>query len=301
MHPPAPEAITATVRAFYEQMPFNFYGSAEAAAAHVRRNPLRAYPDLDALLSDDGIAEVLELGCGAGWATNAMALAYGKRVTAVDLTAAALARAAEVARLNGTAGRTEFVHADLFGFDPGRRFDLVVSIGVLHHTHDCRRAFAHACGLVAEDGFLFVGLYHRHGRDAFLAYFRDILARDGEAAAFARFAEISPDRTDGTHLQSWFRDQVLHPQETRHSLEEVAGWLDAAGLTLVTTSINTYGDVDDRDALFALEKALHGLSDRRNRQEGRYYPGFFTVLARRNRADAAVAVRDAPPAGRAKG
>jgi SAM-dependent methyltransferase len=291
MHPSAPDAITRKVRAFYEEMPFNFYGSAAAAAEQVQRNPIRAYPDLDALLSDDSIADVLELGCGAGWATNAMALAYGKRVTAVDMTASALARAAEVSHLNGTSGRTEFVHADLFGFNPGRRFDLVVSIGVLHHTHDCRRAFAHACGLVAEDGFLFVGLYHLYGRDAFLAYFREILARDGEAAAFARFAEISPDRTDATHLQSWFRDQVLHPQETQHSLEEVMGWLDAAGLALVTTSINTYGDPDNRSDLFAQEKNLLALSDRRNRVEGRYYPGFFTVLARRDGAGMADARR----------
>jgi SAM-dependent methyltransferase len=289
MQPSAPEAITAKVRDFYERMPFNLYGSAAAAADHVRTNPLRAYPDLDALLSDSSIADVLELGCGAGWATNAMALAYGKHVTAVDMTAAALARAAEVSRLNGTTGRTRFVHADLFGFDPGRTFDLVVSIGVLHHTHDCRRAFARACRHVAGDGFLFVGLYHSHGRRAFLDYFREILERDGEAAAFARFAEISPERTDATHLQSWFRDQVLHPQETLHSLEEVIGWLDAEGLALVTTSINGYSDPTDRAAMFALERTFHGLSERRNRVEGRFYPGFFTVLARRDNAGAPAA------------
>jgi SAM-dependent methyltransferase len=287
MQPTAPEEIAAKVREFYEQMPFNFYGSAVAAAEHVRTNPLRAYPDLDALLSDDSIGNVLELGCGAGWATNAMAFAYGKHVTAVDLTAAALSRAAEVSQQNGTTSRTTFVHADLFGFNPGRTFDLVVSIGVLHHTHDCRRAFAHACRLVAEDGFLFVGLYHIYGRQPFLGYFREILERDGEAAALARFAEISPDRTDSLHLQSWFRDQVLHPQETQHSLEEVLGWLDAAGLTLVTTSINTYGSTENRADLFALEKSFGALSVRRNRVEGRYFPGFFTILARRE-------VRDAP-------
>ncbi len=281
MEPGTKDAVTAQVRDFYEQLPFNFYGSAEDAARHVRDNPIRAYPDLDAVLSNDGIAEVLELGCGAGWATNAMALAYGKRVTAVDMTEKALARAAEVSRLNGTADWTGFVRSDLFDFDPGRCFDLVVSIGVLHHTPDCAGAFARACRLVAPNGFLFVGLYHIYGRRAFLSHVRTILAAEGEDAAFARFATLSPDRTDATHLRSWFRDQVLHPQETQHSLEEVLGWLDNAGLTLVATSINGYGDTQDRVGLVALEKTFEALSDRRNRVEGRFFPGFFTVLAHR--------------------
>ncbi len=270
---------TASVRDFYREMPFNYYSDAALAERNLRANPIAAYPDLDALLEEDEIGSVLELGCGAGWAANAMALHYGKTVVAVDFTAKALSRAREVAQRVGTQHRVGFVEQDLFDYRSQRRFDLVASIGVLHHTRDCRAGFDHAASFVRPGGYLFVGLYHLQGRRPFLEYMRGLVATEGEDAAFARFREISGERTDETHLRSWFRDQVLHPHETQHSLAEVWTWLDDAGLTLRSTNLNDYEAPGDRAGLIAQEAAFELLSIRRNRDEGRYFPGFFTVLA----------------------
>jgi cyclopropane fatty-acyl-phospholipid synthase-like methyltransferase len=276
----APNAREA-VQDFYREMPFNYYADPEQAAANLADNPIAAYPDLDALLEEDEVRSVLELGCGAGWAANAMALHYGKQVTAVDFTAKALARAQDVAARVGTGERVTFVESDLFQFDTARRFDLVASIGVLHHTADCRAAFDHAARFVAPGGFLFVGLYHLYGRRPFLELLRGLCEREGEAAAFRRFAAMAHAQEDETHLWSWFRDQVLHPHETQHTLEEVLGWLDDHGFELQTTSLNGYDDVADRAGLVELEKTFEALSVRRNVEEWRYFPGFFTVLAQR--------------------
>ena len=270
------------VNSFYEDMPFNYYDDPNEAAQNIRRNPLLAYPDLDAVLEDEDIETVLEIGCGAGWASNSMALNYGKQVMAVDFTAKALARAGEVSRIVGTADQIEFVHSDLFAFDTRKRFDLVFSVGVLHHTNDCHAAFRHAATFVKPGGLFFVGLYHSHGRIPFLKMFHDIVEAEGEDAAFDRYCKLQADQTDPTHLRSWFRDQVLHPQETQHSLAEVMDWLDEAGLTLQSTSINRYGEVTDRAALEQQEQAYAALSIQRNRDENRYFPGFFTVLAQRD-------------------
>ena len=68
---------------------------------------------------------------------------------------------------------------------------------------------------------------------------------------------------------------------TQHTLEEVLGWLDEDGFTLLSTSINRYGDVSDRKALIEREAAYEALSELRNRTEKRYFPGFFTILAKR--------------------
>ena len=277
-----PASVTDRVRDFYRDMPFNFYSDAGVAADSIARNPIAAYPDLDALLEEDEIASVLELGCGAGWAANTMASRYGKRVTAVDFTAPALDRARDVAGRLGTSDRVDFVESDLFAFESAAPFDLVVSIGVLHHTRDCRAAFAHAARMVAPGGFLFVGLYHLYGRRPFLDLYRGICAREGEDAAFARFRDCAETLSDETHLRSWFRDQVLHPHETQHTLAEVWQWLDDEGLALLSTNLNRYAEVEDRATLEVQEKAQEALSLRRNRDEGRFFPGFFTVLAQRD-------------------
>jgi cyclopropane fatty-acyl-phospholipid synthase-like methyltransferase len=259
-------------------MPFNYYSNPLQASKRIAHNPIQAYPDLDALLRNENVETVLEIGCGVGWAANAIALHYAKNVTAVDMTAKALERAADVARRIGTAERIKFVHADLFDFQSNERFDLVLSIGVLHHTFDCRQAFDHISQFVANGGFIFIGLYHLHGRRAFLGVFQDLLEKEGEEAAFRRYTTLCPSTRDETHLRSWFRDQVLHPQETQHTLEEVLVWLDDNGFALVTTSINQYGDIEDREHLIDLELSYRTLSERRNRVEGSFFPGFFTIL-----------------------
>jgi release factor glutamine methyltransferase len=71
---------------------------------------------------------VLDVGTGSG----AIAVAVAKQhktaeVTAVDVSAPALAVAAGNARRHGTADRVTFLEGDLFGPVAGRTFDLVVS------------------------------------------------------------------------------------------------------------------------------------------------------------------------------
>src|SRR5690348_4261353 len=65
--------------------------------------------------------EVLELACGPG-AWTAQLLVHADRVTAVDAAPEMLARAR--ARV-GDDPRVDFVEADIFGWRPDRRYDVV--------------------------------------------------------------------------------------------------------------------------------------------------------------------------------
>jgi SAM-dependent methyltransferase len=273
--------VSARVRIFYEELPFNYEGSEEAAVEQVRGNPIRVYSDLDALLRTPRIRRVVEVGCGAGWLSNSLALHYGKQVVGVDMTERALERARRVASRVGFAEQVHFIAADLFAFRPSEVPDLVVSVGCLHHTHDCEAAFRHVASFVERGGFVFVGLYHAYGRRPFLALFREILERAGEDAAFQRYRELNPAIADQTFLRSWFRDQVLHPHESQHTLREVSGWLSELGFDLRSTSINRFQPFADVRDLFVLEREYEEISRRRNRIDKRYFPGFFTVLAER--------------------
>lgn len=72
----------------------------------------------------------LEAGCGAG--TEAIWLgARGWQVTAVDIAAEALARAAERASAAGVADRVEWVEADLSTWEPNAGYGLVST----HYAH----------------------------------------------------------------------------------------------------------------------------------------------------------------------
>lgn len=73
---------------------------------------------------------VLDAGCGAG--AEAIWLAsHGWQVTAADISAEALARAADRSATSGASERVRWVEADLGVWDPGTPFDLVTT----HYAH----------------------------------------------------------------------------------------------------------------------------------------------------------------------
>jgi hypothetical protein len=147
-------------------------------------------------------------------------------------------------------------------------------------------------GLVEPDGFIHVGLYHRYGRQPFLDLFQpyrvkyDTTTSESdrqliEEEAFRVYRTLHPFTADETLLRSWFRDQVFHPHESQHTLEELYGWLTSVGFQCLSTSINKFQTLDDWSALFEEEKKMYELSYQRNVREKTYFPGFFTVLAQR--------------------
>ena len=72
----------------------------------------------------------LDAGCGEG-AEAIWLAAHGWRVTAVDISSAALTSAADRADSGGAAERLEWVEADLSTWAPASQFDLVTS----HYAH----------------------------------------------------------------------------------------------------------------------------------------------------------------------
>lgn len=278
-------AVGLKVRDFYQQLPFNFYSSAQATLEYIRSNPVEAtYPDLHRLLQSGQIETIIEVGCGAGWLSNSLALHYNVRVQAIDFTAKALERAREVSALLDLQERVSFTETNLFDFTTEQAADLVISLGVLHHTGDTEGAFHHIQTFAKPAGFVYVGLYHLHGRREFLRIFEELLESESEQAAFDHYCELDGVRQgDPLHMLSWFRDQVLHPHETQHTLQEIAGWCQADQLHIQSTSINGFGAIDQLEPLFDLEEQYTQRSHQANVVEKRYFPGFFVVLAQNAR------------------
>jgi len=114
---------------------------------------------------------VLDAGCGIGrWTLGFLRL--GCRVLSVDASAhaleAVLSGMRELAPQAVAEGRLETRQVDLLDLPAdlrARRFHLVFSFGVLHHTGDTRRALEGLAPLVADDGLLFLYLYGSRSLD----------------------------------------------------------------------------------------------------------------------------------------
>ncbi|MFZ1129445.1 MAG: methyltransferase domain-containing protein, partial [Terriglobales bacterium] len=102
---------------------------------------------------------VLDVGCGMGRFAE-VATRWGARVVGVDLSAAA-----EVAAKN--LAERDFVafQADVFAlpFAP-ESFDVIYSIGVLHHTPDCEAAVKTLDKYLKPGGLLVVWLYSGYNK-----------------------------------------------------------------------------------------------------------------------------------------
>jgi SAM-dependent methyltransferase len=101
---------------------------------------------------------VLDAGCGGGRYAR-LAGRFGAQVVGVDLSAAVEKAASLCADLPCVA----IAQADLLDLPLAERaFDLVFSIGVLHHSPDPRGAFAQVAARVKPGGRLAVWLYRRN-------------------------------------------------------------------------------------------------------------------------------------------
>jgi cyclopropane-fatty-acyl-phospholipid synthase len=106
--------------------------------------------------------EILELGCGWGALSLFMAHRYPRaRIVAVSNSATQGAFLAARRPRN-----LEIVAADMNGFDPGRRFDRVVSVEMFEHMRDWHRVLERITGWLKDDGRLFVHVFC-HAREAY--------------------------------------------------------------------------------------------------------------------------------------
>lgn len=191
--------------------------------------------------------EILIAGCGTGQHSVETAQRFPKaRILAVDLSANSLGYASYKSQHLGLAS-IEYAQADIMALGGlGGRFDLVESVGVLHHLGDAFAGWRVLLSLVAPGGFMRLGLYSEMAREniakarAFIAErgygtsANDVRRARQDVVAWAnRTASEAIINSPDFFSVSGCRDLILHAQEQCVTLASIAAFLKENNLTFL--------------------------------------------------------------------
>ena len=261
---------------FYKILPFNIYGDISTAVDQIKNaDPFIIYPELKKIFSKFNKIKVIDFGCGGGWLVNSLSYHHGKNmeIVGVDFNPSAINYAKKIkSELNLS---SIFSVSDFFTYKNEKKFDLIVSLGALHHTNNCKEAIKYICRFGETKSYLFLGLYHKYGRKPFLDHFEKIKDKS-EEIKFNEYKKLHKIK-DTKKLYSWFRDQVLHPHETQHTFEELLPIFNSVGYSIISTSINNFKKINDIKKIISNEKKLNSYAKEKLKLK-EYFPGFFVTI-----------------------
>jgi tetratricopeptide (TPR) repeat protein/SAM-dependent methyltransferase len=241
--------ISKEVRDQYEQNPYPRWVKlpSREQALHFNDELLRTLPHARfTRLPNDGALDVLVAGCGTGSHSILTAQRFrGARVLAIDLSLSSLSYAKRKTRELGMTN-IEYAQADILKLgDIARTFDVIESVGVLHHLGDPFAGWRILLSRLRPGGCMCLGFYsetaRRHvvktrefisargyaGTPNDIRRFRQDLAHDGSVELQSLSA--MPD----FYATSECRDLLFHVQEHRLTLGQIDSFLVDFGLHFI--------------------------------------------------------------------
>ena len=194
-------------------------------------------------IKDVAAPAVLVAGCGTGQHAIETASRFsGCQVTAVDLSLASLAYAQRTTNELGISN-LEYLQVDILDLHRlEREFDIIESVGVLHHMDEPMAGWKVLCGLLKSGGLMNIGLYSELARGQIVKAQEKIAslgigASEVEIRKFRQSLKESKNKDHEllTRLPEFFtlselRDFIFHVQEHRFNLSQIRACLNELGL-----------------------------------------------------------------------
>jgi tetratricopeptide (TPR) repeat protein/2-polyprenyl-3-methyl-5-hydroxy-6-metoxy-1,4-benzoquinol methylase len=235
------EGVSEEVRAQYEQNPYPRWVKLPMGeqALHFNGELRRTLPFAPFTpMPDDSAPEALIAGCGTGSQSILFARRFrGVRVLAIDLSLSSISYAKRKSQELGMTN-IEYAQADILKLcDISRTFDLIESVGVLHHLADPFAGWRILLSRLRPGGFMGLGFYSKIAR-RHVAKARELIAARGYASTpddirrFRRDLAVDPS-TEAQWLSespdfysiSECRDLLFHVQEHRLTLSQIESFL----------------------------------------------------------------------------
>jgi len=237
--------ISGVVREQYEENPYPRWVKLPTCDLPLRFNDqlTRTLPFASFVpMPDDSTPEVLIAGCGTGSHAIFVAQRYrGARVLAIDLSLSSISYAKRKTRELGITN-IEYEQADILKLgDIARTFDIIESVGVLHHLADPFIGWRILLSRLRPGGFMRLGFYSEIAR-RHVVKAREMIAALGYASTpddIRRFrqdasVELQWLRDSGDfYSTSACRDLLFHVQEHRLTLGQIESFLDESGLRFI--------------------------------------------------------------------
>jgi SAM-dependent methyltransferase len=191
-------------------------------------------------LPDDHIRDrlIADVGSSIGEISRGL-LDRGARLVCLDISFESLQRCQEINP------EPPVIHGNALDLPfPDDAFDHTISIGVLHHTPDCRRGFHEVARVTAPGGTIVIFLYNYWSIYNLVYHsFKPIRATIPLKSVPRQLVRILQpfvkshldQKLDDEQLRNLLGDKLWTPQATFHSVSEVRRWGIEEGLTLEAT------------------------------------------------------------------
>ena len=207
--------------------------------------------------------QILVAGCGTGQHSLLTATRFkNSQVTAIDLSLSSLSYAMRKTREYGVTN-IDYIQADILDLRLlGKQFDIVESVGVLHHMKDPLLGWKVLESCLKPGGLMLIGLYGEVSRKHVVKA-RDIISNLNIGTShkeMVRFREHIKRSTDPTlillkrevdfYSTSTFRDLVFHVQEHRFTAPELYRCFNTLDLIFIGFEYPTLEEKKRNQALY---------------------------------------------------
>jgi 2-polyprenyl-3-methyl-5-hydroxy-6-metoxy-1,4-benzoquinol methylase/Flp pilus assembly protein TadD len=238
---PIEDAVSLQVQHQYEESPYPRWTAVPqiepTTVVHFLRDRLNIVP-ISWPQTTVGV-DILIAGCGTGSHSIDSALRFPKaRILAIDISRTSLAYARRKSRELGLTN-IEYGQADILKLATlGRRFDVIETVGVLHHLADPAAGWRVLLSLLRPHGLMLVGLYSATARRS-LATARAFIAERGHRATDIRACRqeliqrfgMPPFRDFSS--TSGCRDLLFNVMEHQFTIPQIKAFLDDNHLTFL--------------------------------------------------------------------
>ena len=240
---PIDDAVSLQVQHQYEESPYPRWIAVPqiepTTVVHFLRDRLNIVP-LSWPQTTVGV-DILIAGCGTGSHSIDSALRFPKaHILAIDISRTSLAYARRKSRELGLTN-IEYGQADILRLAAlGRRFDVIETVGVLHHLADPAAGWRVLLSLLRPHGLMMVGLYSATARQS-LAAARAFIAERGYRARaddiracrqeLIKRSGMPPFRDFSS--TSGCRDLLFNVMEHQFTIPQIEAFLDENHLTFL--------------------------------------------------------------------